>query len=98
MDHPNLTKVKARVFDRRDRWPADDDDEEGNANANANGGSSGSGAGAGAGAGTGAGGANAAAAHEGAHSHENAKGLVFGLVQGKPLAAKPTSEHLLRCK
>jgi hypothetical protein len=49
-------------------------------------------------AGTGRGGAGGGREEEGPHAHEAARGLVQDLVAGKPLAAKPTSEHLLRCK
>jgi len=128
LDHPNLTRVKALVFDGRDRWPMEDSDDyedEGadgavqrdgsgglvsssggggggnNGSSTAGGGSKGDGGkgdggkGEAVGRAAGAGGADHVA-H--AHAHEAARGLVLQLVKGKPLASKPTSEHLLRCK
>ncbi|KAI8475016.1 MAG: hypothetical protein J3K34DRAFT_517665 [Monoraphidium minutum] len=83
LDHPNLTKVLALVYDKRDPWPSPA--AAGGAAAAA------APAPAGPGAGRGAGGAAP-------HAGEAARGLVQQLVRGKPLAAKPTSEHLLRCK
>ena len=35
---------------------------------------------------------------EGAQGVASIKGLVMQLVRGKPMADRPTSEHLLRCK
>ncbi len=110
LDHPNLTRVKALVFDRRDKWPIPDEEEgeeapygngaNGAAAAAAASGTNGGGGGAAKkGAVTAAVAAAAAAAGGGErHAHEAVRGLVLELVEGKPLAAKPTSEHLLRCK
>jgi hypothetical protein len=107
LDHPNITKVKALVFDRRDPWPlpGDDGGDGGGASssgaAGGGGGSSGSDSGNGEAGGKGGGGGNGGgggAAAQGPHEHEAAKGMVMEIVQGKPLAAKPTSEHLLRCR
>ncbi|GBF96205.1 hypothetical protein Rsub_08750 [Raphidocelis subcapitata] len=75
LQHPNVTRVKAVVFDRRDPWPGPRGDEDYGADAAAPG---------------------SLRAH--AHAHEAARGMVLELIAGKPLAAKPTSEHLLRCK
>ena len=103
--HPSLPRVLALVYDRRgDAWPDPDEgrydggdgsgqqgqqqqqqqqqQQDGQQQAN-NGG---------------AGGGAAAATTRRAHAHEAAKGLVRRLVAGAPLALKPTSEHLLRCK
>jgi hypothetical protein len=41
---------------------------------------------------------DAAADGKPAPSHDDVIGLVMELVDGKPLADRPTSQHLLRCK
>lgn len=119
LDHPNLTRVKALVYDRRDRWP---DPHDAVTNGSVGGGTGraegpsavaggggefqGDGGECGAagvagklsGIGGGAEGGGAAGTGGGLHAHEAARGMVLELVRGAPLAAKPTSEHLLRCK
>lgn len=104
--HPSLTNVRALVYDARgDAWP---DPDEGGYDAGEAAGGADADAGSGEAADSAAGGAADGSGGDGKpqqqqqqpkqHDHEAAKGLLLDLVDGAPLAAKPTSAHLLRCK